>query len=93
MVMIGSEIERGKVGSVIGETGIVVDIGAVQGVVVGTARDMLAAALVLEGMNQKTVVLRMSQRRRKERRKRRMMARTTLILLLLKPTGSEHPLV
>ena len=91
MVMIGSEIERGKVGSVIGETGTVANEGVVVGV--GTARDMLAAALVLEGMNQMIVVLWKSQRRRRERRKRRMMERTTQIQRLLKPTGSEHLLV
>lgn len=105
MVVTGRGKGRGKAGRGRGETGTVAGGGAIQGAEVGarivriarvetTARGMLAAAPVLEGVEtcQRMEPLEKSQGRRKKRRRRRMMALTTQIQRLQKQTGCGHPL-
>lgn len=104
MIMRGIEEGRGKVGIGRGER----RIGhVVQGAEVGVetagtasaeiiARDMPAAAPVLEGAverGQRMETREKSLRRRKKERRRRTTERTIRILKLLKLIGYVHPLV
>ena len=104
MVVIGSEIGSGKVGSGRGETGTVAGGGVTQEAEVGvgigrivrvgsTGRDMHAAAPVPEdGMELRKMALGKSLRRRKRERRRKRMEQTTQTLRLLKLIGCVHPL-